>query len=287
MKPPFNGTDFPSLKRAITSGRYTSIPRKYSENLGKVIGFMLKLNPRDRFNADKLLKCDALAAKLQLDEGSQSGVSFCNAENNRQQLLQTILVPHNLRQLNRALPKPCYPEQHRNQQAADKQQPAATTDNNTVAPPLPPTQYSNENHTAAAAAVPSTHQKQNGGGVQKYAAHKKKDDNNSRKPLAAVPENHACDPIKVPSAGAPAAVPTSSKANNNNGYAPSAPPTNSNLPSVQYAGRPGRLNLQQYNSAVNKYSHYGMNGHANAGGASQAGGGAAGVQSRVHSHRIW
>lgn len=66
LKPPFTGTDFPSLKKAVTIGKYNNIPKKYNENLSRVISMMLRLNPKERPTADQLLKCNELNNKLHL-----------------------------------------------------------------------------------------------------------------------------------------------------------------------------------------------------------------------------
>jgi NIMA (never in mitosis gene a)-related kinase len=68
LRPPFIGDSFPQLKRAVLSGRYQPIPRKYSDALHKVIGMMLKLSPRERPSAEALLKSPDLASKLQYDD---------------------------------------------------------------------------------------------------------------------------------------------------------------------------------------------------------------------------
>ena len=109
LRPPFTGNSFPELKRSIISGRYPPLPRKYSDVLTKVIGLMLKLNPRDRPSAMSLLSSAELQAKLQLDDGI---TTFANQAPKINGLIETIKVPvnGNLRRLGNALPRPCYPD---------------------------------------------------------------------------------------------------------------------------------------------------------------------------------
>eukprot|EP01041_Mallomonas_annulata_P003100 gene3100-6089_t len=108
LKPPFLGDSFPALKRAVTAGRFQPIPRKYSDPLHRVVNALIRVNPRERPSATVLLRSPELAAKLQLDDGS---TSFAQAQPSaRENLLETIKVPQNMKKLNTALPKPCYPD---------------------------------------------------------------------------------------------------------------------------------------------------------------------------------
>mmetsp|Transcript_27811 Transcript_27811/g.28057 ORF Transcript_27811/g.28057 Transcript_27811/m.28057 type:complete len:454 (+) Transcript_27811:190-1551(+) len=109
LKPPFLGDSFPALKRAVTGGRFNPIPRKYSEPLHRVINALIRVNPRERPSADVLMRSPELAGKLQLDDGSTS-FAQPTARDNKQNLLETIKVPQNMKKLNTALPKPCYPD---------------------------------------------------------------------------------------------------------------------------------------------------------------------------------
>lgn len=72
---------------------------------------MLKVNPRERPSAESMLRSADLSSKLHLDEIS---IVHAAAQPSREQafmqLMETIKVPQNLRKLNVALPKPCYPD---------------------------------------------------------------------------------------------------------------------------------------------------------------------------------
>lgn len=120
LRPPFTGNDFPALKRAVLSGRYSSIPGKYSSQLGKTIGLMLKQDPRGRPTAAQLLRSSELSNKLQLDGGNDVIINEINKghQNSFPDLLQTIMVPKNMKKLNAVLPKACYPDSRPNTPSA-------------------------------------------------------------------------------------------------------------------------------------------------------------------------
>jgi serine/threonine protein kinase len=120
LRPPFTGNDFPALKRSVLSGRYSSIPGKYSSLLGKTIGLLLKQDPRGRPSAASLLRSGELASKLPLDGGNDQILSEINRghQHSLPDLLQTIMVPKNMKKLNAALPKACYPDSRPNTPSA-------------------------------------------------------------------------------------------------------------------------------------------------------------------------
>eukprot|EP01038_Epipyxis_sp_PR26KG_P009493 gene9493-12789_t len=118
LRPPFTGDSFPALKRAITVGRYSPIPSKFSESLQKIISHMLRLSARERPSADAILKYPEIVSRMHLDD---SNTSFAQDENQKQQvlnLINTIKVPQNINKLNCALPKPCYPDVRPNSPSA-------------------------------------------------------------------------------------------------------------------------------------------------------------------------
>jgi serine/threonine protein kinase len=50
LKPPFTATDLAGLYKKIVAGYFNRIPANYSNDLAKVIGSLLKLNPSERPN---------------------------------------------------------------------------------------------------------------------------------------------------------------------------------------------------------------------------------------------
>lgn len=113
LKPPFTGNSFPELKRAVTAGRFQPIPKKYGDALHKVISMMLRVNAKERPSAKQLLESADMASKLQYDD-----VTVFQPSSAREALMETIRVPQNLRKLNCALPKPCYPDMRPNSPTA-------------------------------------------------------------------------------------------------------------------------------------------------------------------------
>ncbi len=110
LKPPFTGNSFPELKRAVIAGRFTPIPRKFSDALRSVIASMLRVSSRERPTAARLLKTPEMQAKLHLDE-IRVAQPMPSQHEAHAKLMQTIKVPQNLRRLNNGLlPKPCYPD---------------------------------------------------------------------------------------------------------------------------------------------------------------------------------
>ena len=119
LRPPFTGDSFPALKRAVTCGRYSSLPSKYSTAMHRVVANMLRLQPQSRPSADVLLRSPEVTPKLHLDSADEhANEVVLNHEANFPQLLQTIRVPQNLKKLNSALPKACYPDARPNTPSA-------------------------------------------------------------------------------------------------------------------------------------------------------------------------
>lgn len=104
LRPPFLGDNFPSLKRAVISGRYPSIPKNYSDSLGTVINLMLQVHAKDRPNAKAFLNHPLIASKL-----VHEIPCVIVPREQRACLMETIKIP-SLHNLNRILPRPRYPD---------------------------------------------------------------------------------------------------------------------------------------------------------------------------------
>lgn len=93
---------------------------------------MLKVNAKERPSASALLQSVDIVSRLQLDETPSA---FNNVVKEQiSNVMETIKVPGNLRNLNCALPKPCYPD-------LKQQIPSsihAPVENVNSKPPLPP-----------------------------------------------------------------------------------------------------------------------------------------------------
>ncbi len=204
LRPPFLGDSFPALKRAITLGRYSPIPRQYSDPLHAVVALMLKLSTKDRPSAEALLKCPEVMAKLHLDDCSGGHVEGMSAANDRaiMELINTIKVPQNLNKLNGALPKPCYPDVRPNsptswtvaeQRQVQRKPPPLPP----VAPSIPPLSFGDDSNRENAAPIPSYREdaymgvQQSARGPPLPVPTAALDDYYNRRPLAPVAANRA------------------------------------------------------------------------------------------------
>jgi len=114
LHPPFVADSFPALKRAVTAGRYSPVPRKFTDALSKVIAVMLKLNPSQRPSAQALLDHPDVQKKMHLD----GAVVPREPMHAFPGMMQTIKVPQNLAKLGANLPKPCYADARPNSPSA-------------------------------------------------------------------------------------------------------------------------------------------------------------------------
>ena len=115
LRPPFLGDSFPSLKRAVSSGRYAPAPKKYSDGIHRVIRHMLRLKSKDRPTAAELLAYPEVVAKLHLDGTHSIAHDEVPSLPN---MMATIVVPRHKKNLNNVLPKPCYPDVRPNSPSA-------------------------------------------------------------------------------------------------------------------------------------------------------------------------
>lgn len=105
LRPPFTGTSLESLRRSVLSGRYPAIPRVYSTSLSNFIQQCLVLNPSRRADIDRLLAFPEIQRTV-----CEDTVTSFSKENQHMNLISTIQVPRNMKNLPQALPKPCYPD---------------------------------------------------------------------------------------------------------------------------------------------------------------------------------
>ena len=109
------------LYTKVTVGRYPDIPKHFSKELSKVIGLCLNVNPLMRPSAEELAAMPELglvdpieaANERDLARKARSKIHKRSASENQQKvnLLGTIKLPRNLKQLNQGLlPKSNYDE---------------------------------------------------------------------------------------------------------------------------------------------------------------------------------
>ena len=101
LKTPFRGTSMKNLCLNIQKGYYEDICNFYSDDLRKIIQKMLVVNPDFRFSAFQILNLDFVLKKRNL--GGKIIVKEEKAD-----LIKTIKMPKNLREINRNLPMKRY-----------------------------------------------------------------------------------------------------------------------------------------------------------------------------------
>jgi NIMA (never in mitosis gene a)-related kinase 1/4/5 len=98
LKPPFRASGLEELYKAVTKGKYEPIPRIYSQELGQIIAIMLQVEQSLRPDVSRLLSNPLILRKM----------DYANIENQDKEslnMLNTIKVPKNLKEINNQLPK--------------------------------------------------------------------------------------------------------------------------------------------------------------------------------------
>lgn len=103
--PPFGGNSLKDLYNNITKGIYKPIPKIFSSDLSKIISLILNVNPKQRPSADDLLKNPIIISKIRSKEIYIPGEDL---NQGRIDLIKTIKLPKNLKDINKALPKKKY-----------------------------------------------------------------------------------------------------------------------------------------------------------------------------------
>lgn len=98
LHPPFRGNGLEELYNAILKGKYDPISKVYSQELQMVIGIMLQVNPSLRPDVFKLLMNPLIIKKIDYS-------TLSNQEKDHLNMLNTIKVPKNLKEINQQLPK--------------------------------------------------------------------------------------------------------------------------------------------------------------------------------------
>ena len=105
LKPPFRGTSIKDLNKNIQAGKYESIPSYYSKELTYVISKILVVNPMERADCDSLLTDDIILRKIREINKEKGGIVKNEGHIN---LMKTIKMPKNLKEINKALPMKRY-----------------------------------------------------------------------------------------------------------------------------------------------------------------------------------
>jgi len=103
LTPPFRSPNMNLLYKKVLKGQYEKIPSMYSAELSKVISMCLTVNPQTRPDCERLLSHPIIMSKMteaEAENSKKSPVVF--------DLLDTIKMPRNLKNLTEILPKSKY-----------------------------------------------------------------------------------------------------------------------------------------------------------------------------------
>lgn len=100
LRVPFEASTIQELQRKICQGFIQRIPSRYSDDLYEVIKSMMNVNPRLRPTTEELIQNSFIRRKM-----SEFGYLDVKEEERYETLINTIVVPRNLNQLHKNLPK--------------------------------------------------------------------------------------------------------------------------------------------------------------------------------------
>ena len=102
--PPFRGTNLKDLYSNVMKGIYPPIPSIYSKDLSNLIAKMLVIDPNKRASIDQLLQSGIIKKK-------NNYKNVINKNDKNVNLIKTIKLPLNIKEINSKLPKKRYREE--------------------------------------------------------------------------------------------------------------------------------------------------------------------------------
>ena len=106
LRPPFRAQNMEGLYNKVCKGQFSRIPDKFSEDLSKIIQYLLQINPILRPSCEQILNHPIIQKRIEYFK------SFAGEEDTEDKcLLKTIHMPKNLLFLSDKLPKPNYDKQ--------------------------------------------------------------------------------------------------------------------------------------------------------------------------------
>jgi NIMA (never in mitosis gene a)-related kinase len=106
LRPPFRAQNMEGLYNKVCKGQFSRIPDKFSDDLFKVVQFLLQVNPISRPSCEQILNYPIVQKRIEYFK------SFAGEEESEDKcLLKTIHMPKNLLFLSDKLPKPNYDKQ--------------------------------------------------------------------------------------------------------------------------------------------------------------------------------
>ena len=108
LKPPFRGTSLKGLRNNVLNGHYLPIPSIYSNDLSILISKMLVLDPNKRCSANELLKDEIVVKRMKNNNSIFNSDIKRNINQEKANLIKTIRLPLNIKEINSKLPKKRY-----------------------------------------------------------------------------------------------------------------------------------------------------------------------------------
>ena len=106
LRPPFRAQNMEGLYNKVCKGQFSRIPDKFSEDLSKIVQYLLQVNPILRPSCEQILNHPIVQKRIEYFK------SFAGEEDTEDKcLLKTIHMPKNLLFLSDKLPKPNYDKQ--------------------------------------------------------------------------------------------------------------------------------------------------------------------------------
>ena len=106
LRPPFRAQNMEGLYNKVCKGQFSRIPDKFSDDLYKVVQFLLQVNPLSRPSCEQILNHPIVQKRIEYFK------SFAGDDDTEDKcLLKTIHMPKNLLFLSDKLPKPNYDKQ--------------------------------------------------------------------------------------------------------------------------------------------------------------------------------
>ena len=112
LRPPFRGTNLRDLCRNVIRGYYLPISSYYSNELRQMISMMLIVDANKRAGTDELLQHPILQKKLQRVRKNIITREIKIGKSKKVQLMETIKLPRNLKDINSKLPKKRYRQEN-------------------------------------------------------------------------------------------------------------------------------------------------------------------------------
>jgi len=109
LRPPFRGTSLKGLRNNVLNGHYLPIPSIYSRELSILISKMLVIDPNKRASANELVNDEIVLSKIKIIRTKLYNKDMDeNYKQEKANLIKTIRLPLNIKEINSKLPKKRY-----------------------------------------------------------------------------------------------------------------------------------------------------------------------------------